>query len=502
MKTLVEMRNITKTFPGVVALEDISFTIEQGEVHILLGENGAGKSTLMKILSGAYEPTSGEIIIEGKHYSRLTPKESFEHGISIIYQELSLCGQLSITENIFMGKLLTKKKFGIEIVDRERMNQRASEILKKLGLEKNPETLVETLSISEKQVVEIAKAIAFDAKVIIMDEPTSSLTNEEVEKLFEIIRTLQKEGHGIVYISHKMDELKKIGTRVSVLKDGKYVGTREIEHVEINELIKMMVGREVQNRYLSNVNFEQSEMIFEAKNITRCDEKVKDVSFFVKQGEVLGFAGLVGSGRTELMEAIFGAVPLSSGKIFLYKQPINNTNPYQVIKSGIGLLTENRRETGFFHNFTIEENITFIRGIKDSNKGGIGGFINRKDDFDIATAQMTNLRVKARSVKQNITELSGGNQQKVIIGKWMASDAKMLIFDEPTKGIDIGSKSEIYRIMRELADAGKVVIMVSSELPELLSICNRVVVFNKGRIQGTLSGESITEEKIMELATS
>ncbi|MDO5103397.1 MAG: sugar ABC transporter ATP-binding protein [Lautropia sp.] len=502
MKTLVEMKNITKTFPGVVALENISFTVEQGEVHILLGENGAGKSTLMKILSGAYEPTSGEIIIEGKNYSRLTPKESFEHGISIIYQELSLCGQLSITENIFMGKLLTRKKFGIEIVDRERMNKRASEILKKLGLNKNPETLVETLSISEKQVVEIAKAIAFDAKVIIMDEPTSSLTNEEVEKLFEIIRTLQKEGHGIVYISHKMDELKKIGTRVSVLKDGKYVGTREIGNVEINELIKMMVGREVQNRYLSNHDFEQSEIIFEAKNITRRDQKIKDVSFFVKKGEVLGFAGLVGSGRTELMEAIFGAVPLSSGEILLYNETVNNKNPYQVIKSGIGLLTENRRETGFFHNFTIEENITFIRGIKDSTKGGIGGIINRKNDFDIASVQTSNLSVKARSVKQNITELSGGNQQKVIIGKWMASDAKMLIFDEPTKGIDIGSKSEIYRIMRELADSGKVVIMVSSELPELLSICDRVVVFNKGKIQGTLSGDGITEEKIMELATS
>lgn len=501
MKNLVEMKAITKIFPGVKALDDISFTVREGEVHILLGENGAGKSTLMKILSGAYSPSGGEIIIGENRYTKLTPKESFDNGISIIYQELSLCEQLSIRENIFMGKLLTKKKFGIEIVDQERMHKQTAEILAKLGLNKSPETPVHRLSISEKQVVEIAKAIAFDAKVIIMDEPTSSLTNEEVEKLFEIIRNLQKEGRGIVYISHKMDELKKIGTRVSVLKDGKYVGTRAIDEVRVEELIQMMVGREVQDRYLADRDLQNEPIVFEAKNITRADQKVKQVSFDIKKGEVFGFAGLVGSGRTELMEAIFGIAPLSEGEIVLEGEKIANKNPYHVIQKGIGLLTENRRQTGFFHNFSIEENISFIRGIKLAGKGGIGGLLNRKEDFETAEAQMKNLNVKARSVKQNITELSGGNQQKVIIGKWMASDARMLIFDEPTKGIDVGSKSEIYRIMRQLANEGRVVVMVSSELPELLAVCDRVAVFNKGKIEGVLSGQEITEESIMRLAT-
>ncbi len=504
MQSLVEMKGITKEFPGVVALDSISFTVNKGEVHILLGENGAGKSTLMKILSGVYEPSKGTIIIEGNEYNRLTPKESMDNGISIIYQELSVVGELSIMENVYMGKLLEKKVFGINVLDYETMEQKTKELLKRLGLNRKPSDLVSELSISEKQIVEIAKALAFNAKVIIMDEPTSSLTNEEVVRLFNVIRQLKNEGKGIVYISHKMDELKQIGDLVTVLKDGCYVGTRNVNEVEVNDMIKMMVGREVHHTYLSkrSKNELRQKVVFEAKNITRKDNKVKDISFKIHDGEVLGFAGLVGSGRTELMDAIFGTAPISEGEVFLKDKKINNKNSYKTIKQGIGLLTENRRETGFFHNFSIEQNISFIDSMKSSMWGGIGGLIHNKKDTDMAEKQREVFDIKCRSVKQNITELSGGNQQKVIIGKWMASEAEMLIFDEPTKGIDVGSKSEIYRIMRDLADKGKVVIMVSSEMPELLSVCDRIVVFNQGKIKATFDSDEATEEKILSAATA
>lgn len=504
MKALVEMREITKKFPGVVALDKISFSVNEGEVHILVGENGAGKSTLMKILSGVYEPTEGTIVIDGNEYNRLTPKESFSNGISIIYQELSVVNQLSIMENIFMGKLAVNKFMGINIIDQDFMRKRTKELLDKLGLKRDPLEMVDELSISEKQIVEIAKALAFDAKVIIMDEPTSSLTTEEVDRLFNIIRSLKREGKGIIYISHKMNELKKIGDRVTVLKDGCYVGTRNINEVEIEDLIKMMVGREVNAMYLSSRSKEElkQKKIFEAKNITRKDNKVRNVSFDVYEGEVLGFAGLVGSGRTELMEAIFGTVPTSSGEIILNNKRIDNKSSYHTIRQGIGLLTENRRETGFFNNFNIEQNIIFIDSIKNSNLGGISGLVNNKGDFEMADKQRKDFNVKCTSVKQNITELSGGNQQKVIIGKWMASDANMLIFDEPTKGIDVGSKSEIYRIMRQLADDGKVVLMVSSEMPELLAVCDRIIVFNNGTIKACFNSDEVNEEKILSEATA
>lgn len=503
MHTLVEMKNITKKFPGVTALDNISFTIEAGEVHILLGENGAGKSTLMKILSGVYEPTEGEVVIEGKSFTRLTPKESLANGISIIYQELSVIGELPIYENIFLGKLATKKILGIDIVDYDYMKKRTRELLEQLGLKKDPETLVEDLSISEKQIVEIAKATAFNARVIIMDEPTSSLTNEEVNRLFVIIKKLKSEGKGIVYISHKMDELKKIGDRVSVLKDGTYVGTRDVHNVEIDDLIKMMVGREVKDSYVSKRSRSEltANKIFEAKNITRKDRKVKDISFEVYEGEVLGFAGLVGSGRTELMETIFGIASIEAGEIYLKNKKIDNKGSFKTIKQGIGLLTENRRETGFFHNFTIEQNVTFIKNIKKAALGGLWGLLDSKDDYKDAEEQKQMFNIKCRSVKQNITDLSGGNQQKVIIGKWIASKAEMLIFDEPTKGIDVGSKSEIYRIMRSLADNGKAVVMVSSELPELLCVCDRIAVFCDGQIKTIITSDEASEEVILRAAT-
>ena len=502
LEKLVEMRNITKKFSGVTALNDISFDIRRGEVHILLGENGAGKARLMKILSGAYQPTSGTIVLKGKEYDQLTPKDSYENGISIIYQELSVINELSVQENLFVGKLPTKKVLGLNIVDYGKMKEIATVLTKKVGLERDLNTFVEELSICEKQQLEIAKSLVSDADIIIMDEPTTSLTQEETDQLFKIIRQLKSEGKGIVYISHKLKELKEIGDRVTVLKDGTYVGTRNVSEVEVKDLVTMMVGREIKSRYPSNnPNLDKNKIIFEAKNITRKDERVKNVSFKLHEGEIIGFAGLIGSGRSELMNAVFGADPIKTGSISLFGKEMKPKNEYQSIKNGIAFVTENRRETGFFHNFDIKENISILPFIKNSKLRGTWGLVNNKMEKKYAAEEKSKLNIKCSSVNQNITELSGGNQQKVILGKWMAAESELIIFDEPTKGIDIGSKSEIYTLMRKLSDEGKGVLMVSSELPELLAVCDRIAVFKDGNIAEILTSEEATEEKIMFILT-
>ncbi|MEM1484594.1 ATP-binding cassette domain-containing protein [Oscillospiraceae bacterium PP1C4] len=502
MKTLVEMKGVTKKFPGVVALKDISFDIRAGEVHVLLGENGAGKSTLMKILSGVYEPTEGTIVVNDKEYSRLTPKDSYENGISIIYQELSVIDELSIQENLFVGKLPTTKTFGISTVDYKHINEVAQELCKKVGLKKSPKTFVEELVISEKQQVEIAKALACNAQIIIMDEPTASLTLEETDHLFAIIRQLKAEGKGVVYISHKMKEIKQIGDRVTVLKDGAYVGTREVADVEIDDLVTMMVGREVQTKYNDeHADFSNAPVIFEVKNIARKDNKVKGVSFQLHKGEILGFSGLVGSGRSEMMNAIFGSEPKSSGQVFIDGKEIDTKNPYTAIKNGLAMVTENRRETGFINTMDIKKNISLLPYIKTSKAQGLVGLVSDKFDHTCAEEQRKNLRIKCFGVEQGITELSGGNQQKVILGKWLAADSQIVIFDEPTKGIDIGSKGEIYALMRKLAEEGKGVLVVSSELPELLSVCDTIAVFREGQIAATFPIQEATEEKIIRTST-
>lgn len=503
MKALVEMKGVTKKFPGVVALKDISFDIRPGEVHILLGENGAGKSTLMKILSGVYQPSEGTIVVKGKEYAHLTPKDSYDNGISIIYQELSVINELSIQENLFVGKLLTKKIAGINVVDNKAMREKTLELLKKIGLKRDPKIFVEELSISEKQQIEIAKALACNAEVIIMDEPTASLTVGEVGHLFEIIKQLKSEGKGIVYISHKMKEIKEIGDRVTVLKDGTFVGTREVADVEINDLITMMVGREINEKFNNESisDFSKEPIIFEVKHLSRKDKRVKDVSFQLHKGEILGFAGLVGSGRSEMMNAIFGSEPKSAGEVFLDGKKINTKTPYAAIRNGLAMVTENRRETGFIDTFDIKRNISLLPYIKNSKAQGTIGLVSEKFDNDCAKEQCKNLRVKCSSVDQNITELSGGNQQKVILAKWMAADSQLIIFDEPTKGIDIGSKSEIHALMRALANKGKGVLVVSSELPELLAVCDTISVFKEGKIAMSFNINEATEENIMRMST-
>lgn len=505
MSTLVEMKGVVKKFPGVTALKDISFDIRAGEVHVLLGENGAGKSTLMKILSGVYQPTEGTIVINGKAFGKLTPKDSTENGISVIYQELSVINELSIQENLFVGKLPMKKIGPVKVVDYGEMNRRAVELMEKVGLKRDPKTLVEEISISEKQQVEIAKALAANSRVLVMDEPTASLTSEEVRHLFKIVRQLKAEGKGVVFISHKLGEIIEIGDRVSVLKDGVYVGTKDVKGVTADDLVTMMVGRQIQKTYQSPdapESFEKEDVIFEVRNLSRKDNKVRDVSFKLHRGEILGFSGLVGSGRSEMMNSIFGAEPKASGKILIDGREVKIKNPYTAIKNGLAMVTENRRETGFFHNFDIKQNISVLPFIKNSKAMGTVGLTSGKFEKKCAEEQKVNLNIKCASVEQNITELSGGNQQKVILGKWIAADSQIIIFDEPTKGIDIGSKSEIYALMRKLADEGKGVLVVSSELPELLSVCDTISVFREGKIVKTFPHREATEEKIIMASTA
>ena len=403
---LVEMKSITKKFGVVTALNEISFKINRGEVHVLLGENGAGKSTLMKILSGVYQPTSGKIIINGRDYDFLTPKLSFENKISIIYQELSVIDELSIQENLFVGKLPVKKVLGIETVDYQYMENVTKKILSKIGLDKDPYTTVEELTISEKQQVEIAKALAANADIIIMDEPTTSLTETETNHLFKIIRQLKLEGKGIVYISHKLKELKEIGDIVTVLKDGKDVGTKDIKTVDIKDLVTMMVGREIKSRYDSNnPELDRKEIIFEVNDLTRSDEKVKDISFKIHKGEILGFAGLVGSGRSELMEAIFGVEPIKKGTIKMFGKESVPKNEYDSIKKGMCFVTEKRRETGFFHNFDIKQNISILPFIKSSKFKGTWGLTDNSKEKEYALKGKNQLNIKCSSIDQNITEL-------------------------------------------------------------------------------------------------
>ena len=498
---IVEMRNINKSFPGVKALSNISFSVKPGEVHVLLGENGAGKSTLMKVLSGVYQPDSGSIVLNGVEHSKLNPRISREGGISIIYQELSVVNWLDIRENIFMGRMQSKKIGPVSTIDYAKLNQDTKKLLKQVNLDKSePKKLASELSISEKQMLEIAKTISFDAKCIVMDEPTSSLTESEVKKLFEIIRDLKSKGIGIVFISHKLSEIKEIGDRISILKDGNYVGTWNVSDLSEEDMVRLMVGRELEKSYQEG-HGAFGEVVFEVKNLSRKDGKVIDFHMQVRKGEIVGLSGLVGAGRSEAMEAIFGAVPKTSGEILLEGKRLTIHTPYDALKNGIGLVTENRRETGFFQNFSNKRNISIASLLKKSKLGGVCGLIQEKSEKQMAEKAKLDLQIKWASDTQLTKNLSGGNQQKVILGKWISAGVKVLIFDEPTKGIDVGTKSEIYKMMRRLAESGIIVIVVSSEMPELLAVCDRIMVMAEGKVRGEFDIAEATEEKLAMLAT-
>ncbi|MET6679031.1 sugar ABC transporter ATP-binding protein [Citrobacter amalonaticus] len=494
-ETFLQMNHITKRFPGVLALSNVNFTLRKGEVHALLGENGAGKSTLMKILSGVYQPDEGDIIFEGKPVSFSDPLSAQNAGITIIHQEFNLFPELTVEENIFIGREFCKNNRWR--LDEKQQRQAATEILQKLNLNISPETLVSDLTVAQQQMVEIAKAISVNAKILIMDEPTAALTETEIESLFQVTRLLKAQGTGIVYISHRLEELALIADRATVMRDGQYIDTVDYETVKISELIAMMVGRELGNIYPRREARTHLEPVLEVNGLTR-KGVLNNIDFTLNRGEILGFAGLMGAGRTELARAIFGADPIDSGTIKLNGKAIKIKGISDAIAQGISYLTEDRKKEGLALNLSVERNIML---------GNYPEYADRFGNVDSKRCQQTSedqvraLRIKTPHLEQAALNLSGGNQQKIIIARWVCKDTDILIFDEPTRGIDVGAKLEIYELMNRLVAKGKSIIMISSELPEVLGMCDRILVMRSGRITGELTADNATQEKIMQYAT-
>ncbi|MCG7574337.1 sugar ABC transporter ATP-binding protein [Phaeobacter sp. CNT1-3] len=494
MSKLVEMTGIEKYFPGVHALKNVQFDIAPGEVHALMGENGAGKSTLMKILSGIYQRDGGDLVINGQSVSPTTPGEAQDLGIGIIHQELSLMNDLTAAQNIFIGRE-PRKSFGR--LDEAALNAQTAEIFESMNLDMDPTVPVGSLTIAKQQMVEIAKALSFRSKVLIMDEPTAALNDAEIAELFVIIRGLKAEGVGIVYISHKMDELKQIADRVTVMRDGEYVGTVGAAETPISQIIAMMVGREVNEEPLEVPDLGDAEVSLKVTGLNR-GRDIQNVSFSVQRGEILGFAGLMGAGRTEVARAIFGADARDGGVIEVHGQSVNIRTPSDAVKAGIGYLSEDRKHFGLATGMNVRDNIA-LSSLDLFSKGG------QLDEAAMAsTAQefIRRLGIRTPSDTQEVRLLSGGNQQKVVIAKWLLRDCDILIFDEPTRGIDIGAKSEIYKLLEELAAEGKTIIVISSELPEIMRLSHRIAVMCEGRLTGILpGGKDTTQEDIMQLAT-
>lgn len=495
-ESIVKMQGIDKRFPGVHALKRCDFELKAGEVHALVGENGAGKSTIMKVLTGVHKKDDGKIFYKGEEVEINNTKEAQNLGISIIHQELNLMPDLTVAENIFIGK--EPRRFGGLFTDDKKINTDAKALLDSMNVKIDPATMVDALTVAQQQMVEIAKALSFDSEVLIMDEPTAALTESEIDELFRIIFELKAKGVGIVYISHRMEELKKICDAVTVMRDGEYIGCRDMSAVTIDEIIEMMVGREIFEE-AHDLNREQShEVILDVEGLNR-GRHVKDVSFKLKRGEILGFAGLMGAGRTEVARCIFGADKIDSGSIKLHGKQIKVHSPKDAVTHGIGYLSEDRKRYGLVLGLSVEDNIAM-----SSMKRFINGFGFLKNALARTNSDkyIEALKIKTPSGKQLVKNLSGGNQQKVVIGKWLTRDCDVLIFDEPTRGIDVGAKSEIYKLLNELADQGKSIIMISSELPEVLRMSHRIMVMCEGRITGELTREEATQEKIMACATN
>lgn len=494
-ETFLQMNHITKRFPGVLALSNVNFTLRKGEVHALLGENGAGKSTLMKILSGVYQPDEGDIIFEGKPVSFSDPLSAQNAGITIIHQEFNLFPELTVEENIFIGREFCKNNRWR--LDEKQQRQAATEILQKLNLNISPETLVSDLTVAQQQMVEIAKAISVNAKILIMDEPTAALTETEIESLFQVTRLLKAQGTGIVYISHRLEELALIADRATVMRDGQYIDTVDYETVKISELIAMMVGRELGNIYPRREARTHQEPVLEVNGLTR-KGVLNNIDFTLNRGEILCFAGLMGAGRTELARAIFGADPIDSGTIKLNGKTIVIKGISDAIAQGISYLTEDRKKEGLALNLSVERNIMLGNYPEYADRFG---HVDSKRCQQTSEEQVRTLRIKTPHLEQAALNLSGGNQQKIIIARWVCKDTDILIFDEPTRGIDVGAKLEIYELMNRLVAKGKSIIMISSELPEVLGMCDRILVMRSGRITGELTADNATQEKIMQYAT-
>ena len=486
------MEHISKSFPGVKALDDVTFNLRKGEVMALLGENGAGKSTLMKILSGVYTRDEGDIFVEGKSVPVMTQKTASELGIAIIHQELNMCQHLTVAENMFLGR--EPLKHGI--INRRKMTADAKEILSRLGVDIDPGTITGELQVSKQQMVEIAKALSINAKVLIMDEPTSALTAREIEEIFSIIRQLRSEGCGIVYISHRLEELKQIADRVTIMRDGRYITSGNYADFTMDEIIANMVGREIKEKY-PRITCPVGKVIFEVRNLN-AGRLVRDISFKVNEGEIVGIAGLMGAGRTETTRAIFGADEKESGQIFVDGREVKINSPKDAIKNGIVLAPEDRKKDGLCIKLPVRENISLpnLDGITKKNR-----VINSKKEDEMSRTAVKNMNIKLPHIEVNAETLSGGNQQKVVVGKWLAGNSRIVIFDEPTRGIDVAAKVEIYHLMNHLKESGIGCLFVSSELPEIIGIADRIIVMCDGRITGEMSAEEATQEKILALAT-
>jgi ribose transport system ATP-binding protein len=488
---VLEMRHIRKTFPGVVALDDVDFELRRGEVHILLGENGAGKSTLMKILSGAYQKSDGQIVLDGAEVEIKNPKHAQTLGISTIYQEFNLISHLPIGENIFLGR--EPVRFG-GLIDQGAILLEAKKALNGLGLALDPRRLVKDLRVAEQQMVEVAKALSLDARILIMDEPTAALTEHEISELFDTIRRLKKNGVAIVYISHRMEELFEIGDRVTVLRDGRSVGTYDVREMSKSELIRLMVNRELTELF-PKVHTTRGPEVLRVEGL--CTKSgLKDISFSLHKGEVLGVAGLLGAGRTELARAIFGLDKISSGSIYVNGVAQKMSSPRAAIKSGIGFLTEDRKSQGLVLPLSVERNLC----LSSVDKFSRWGIMNSREERKEAGRYVEDLRIKTPSLDQKVVFLSGGNQQKVVLSKWLCSQAEVFIFDEPTRGVDVGAKAEIYQLMNRLTASGVAIMMISSELLEVLGMSDRVMVMRGGRIAGEFSDGEYTQERILQCA--
>jgi len=489
LEPVVRLRGVSKEFPGVVAVDGVDLDILPGEVHVVAGENGAGKSTLMKLLSQVERPTSGEIYISGERVEFHGPGHARRLGVAMVYQEFALAPHLSVAENLFLGREPGRGGF----VNRRAEKEEARGLLRRVGLEVDPDRLVSSLTVAEQQRVEIAKALAIDARVVIMDEPTATLAEKEIEELFEVIRDLTSHGRAVLYISHRLDEIFRIADRVTVMRDGKVVATLPVEELDEAKLVRLMVGREIGNLY-PKPEAEIGEVLLRVRGLSR-GERLKDCSFEVRAGEILGFAGLVGAGRTELARAVFGADPVDSGEIELEGRPLRIRKPQDAIEAGIGYLTEDRKGEGLALQLGIDQNITL------ASLPARLGFIGLGRERSIAERRREQLNIRTPSVRRKVQVLSGGNQQKVVVARWLETRARVLFFDEPARGIDVGAKAEMFALIGELAREGRGIVLISSYLPELINMCDRILVMRDGRVAGVLEREEFSEEGIIALAT-
>lgn len=489
---ILELKHITKLYPGVVALNDVSLEVRRGEILALVGENGAGKSTLIKTCSGAITPTQGEIVINGKSFTGMTPQTSEQNGIGVIYQEFNLVGDLSVAENIFLGRAIRKGM----VIDLKAMERESKKILDSLNIKINPKTLVKTLSVGYQQMVEIAKAVSQNAKLLIMDEPSAPLTSAEVEAMFAIVDKLKAGGVSIIYISHRLDEIFRLADRITILRDGQYVTTLNTDETNKDELVKYMVGRQLTEVYPKRDEIcVKDEVIFEAVNVSGNGDK--NISFKIHRGEVLGLGGLVGAGRTEFAELMFGMRPKTAGKFIFKGKEISPKTPKDAIELGIGLVPEDRKKEGDLLGMSIRCNINMPIYQRISK----GTVINEKKEEEIAQTYRKEISIKTPTLDQLVKNLSGGNQQKVILAKWLAADSELLIFDEPTRGIDVGAKQEIYTLINHLVEQGKTVLMISSEMEELMGMSDRILILAEGNMTGELNKSEFNQERIMQLAS-